>query len=104
MQNHRWLQTLQHAGTGGVSDDVVGGAGGQAGRQGAGAGAAGGGVDNAELDGVADLEVQVRSNGNVVTGGINIGRCKLAQGASRFVIQGTGSAGQNGGGHWRTRE
>ena len=95
---------LHNAGAGGVSDDVVGRASGDTSRQGAGAGSAGGGVDDTENNRVADLEVQKRSNGNVVTRGINIGRCKLAQGASRFVIQGTGSAGQNGGGHWRTRE
>jgi len=93
---------LQHAGCRCVGNDVIGGGQGDTGRQGAGAGAAGLAVDDAELDGVADLEVQVGSNGDLVATGVHVGLTERSGGSSGFVVKSAGRAGQNGGGHWLT--
>jgi len=90
---------LQHTCAGGVGDDVVGGASGQTGRQGAAAGASGLAVDHAELDGVADFQVQVGLHDDFIATGGNVGFAEGAGGASRLVVQGAGRAGQDGGGH-----
>ena len=95
---------LQHAGCRGVGNDVVGGAASDAGGQGATTGSTGLAVDDAELDGVADFEVQVGSNGDFVATGVHVGFTESTGGASGFVVEGAGRAGQDGGGHWLTKD
>ena len=90
---------LQHTSGSRVSDHVVGGASRNAGGQGAGAGTAGLAVHHAELDGIADFEVQERSNGDFVVSRVDVGFTEGAGGAGGLVVEGAGRAGQNGGGH-----
>ena len=56
-------------------------------------------VDNAELDGIADFEVQKGLDDDFVATGSNIGLTECSGGASGLVVEGAGRAGQNGGGH-----
>ncbi len=94
---------LQRTGGSGVGDHVVGGDGRQRGGQGAGASAAGLAVNHAEFHGVAHLEVQVGLDRDGVGTGIHARLTERAGGASGLVVKSAGRAGQNGGGHWRTR-
>ena len=95
---------LHHTSCRRVSDDVVGGGRADACGQSTGAGTAGLAVHDAELDGVADLEVQVRSNGDLVATDADIGLTERTGGSSGFVVKGAGRAGQYGGGHWLTED
>ena len=90
---------LQDAGGGGVGDHEVGGASSDASGQGAGTGAARLAVDHAELDGIADTEVQKRLDNDFVAGDGDVGFTEGAGGASGLVVESAGRAGQNGGGH-----
>lgn len=90
---------FQYASASGVGVDVVGRASDQAAGDCAGAGAAGLAVDDAELDGVVDFEVQEGLNDDFVATGSNVGFTERAGGASGLVVKGAGRAGQNGGGH-----
>ena len=91
---------LQHAGGGGVADDVIGGSSRDASRQGAGASAAGLAVDQAEINRIAYLKVQVRLNGDFVIGNRDASYRECAGGASRFVVKGAGRTGQDSDGHF----
>jgi hypothetical protein len=95
---------LQDAGGGGVGDHEVGGAGGDTSGQGAGTGAAGLAVDHAELDGVADTEVQKRLDNDFVAADGDVGFTEGAGGASGFVVESAGRAGQDSGGHGAYQE
>ena len=95
---------LQRTGVSGVANDEVGGAGRKTSGQSAGAGTAGLAVDDAELDGIANLEVEVGLNGDGVGSGVDTGFAERSGGSSGFVVEGAGRAGQNGGGHWLTRD
>ena len=89
----------QRTSGGGVADHVVSGACGQSGRKGARTSGAGFGVHHAELDGVADFEVQVGGDSNDISRVINVGLTEGCGGASRGVVEGAGGARQDGG-HW----
>ena len=80
---------LHVAGCGVVGDHVVGRATSDAGGEGACTHAAVGGVNNAEDNRIADLKVQVGSDGKGVGGEVNVGGGKLTQSAGGFVIEGT---------------
>ena len=95
---------LHHTSCRRVSDDVVGGGRADTCGQGAGAGAAGLAVDDAELDGVPDLEVQVRGDGDFVVCNADARLTESSGGSSGFVVEGAGRAGQYGGGHWLTED
>ena len=88
---------LQHAGAGGVGNHVVGGTSGDAGGEGAATGSAGVDVDDAELDGVADFEVQIGRNGDFVIDDVNSGFTEGCGSASRGVVEGAGGARKDGG-------
>ena len=88
----------QNAGGSDVANDVVGGASCNAGRQCAGSGAASL-VDDAEFDGIAYFEVVVGANVQQSASGRDVGGAEGGGGACRFVVQGAGRAGKNGGGH-----
>ena len=95
---------LHHTSCRCVSNDVVGGGRADACGQSAGAGAAGLAVDDAELDGVTDLEVQVRGDGDFVATDADVRFTESSGGSSGFVVEGAGRAGQYGGGHWLTKD
>lgn len=93
----------QFAGGSGVAEDVVSGGRRNGSGQSARASAAGLAVDNAELDGVADFEVQVGLDGDDVGADVDTGFTEGASGAGGLVVEGAGRAGQNGCGHWAYR-
>lgn len=82
-----------------VAQHVVGGDGRQRRRQRASAGTTGLGVDDAEFDGIANLEVQVRLDHDGVGADGHIAATESSGSASGFVVEGTGSAAKNGYGH-----
>jgi hypothetical protein len=93
----------QFTGGSGVAEHVIGGGCRDRSRQGAGAGAAGLAVNHAEFHGVAHLEIQVGLDRDGVGTDIHARFTERAGGASGLVVKSAGRAGQNGGGHWRTR-
>ena len=90
---------LQSASGGGVGNHVVGRASDEAGGNRTGAGAAGLAVDNAELDRVADFEVEISLHRDGVSTSVDVGLTEGSGGASGLVVESAGRAGQNGGGH-----
>ena len=89
----------QRTSVSGVTQHVVGGGCRDRGRQGAGAGAAGLAVHHAELDGIADFEVQVGLHRDDVGADVDASFTERTGGASGLVVESAGRAGQNGGGH-----
>ena len=89
----------QRTSVSGVAEDVVGGGSRDRSGQGARASAAGLAVDNAELDRVADLKVQVGLHRDDVGADVDIGFTEGSGGAGGLVVEGAGRAGQDSGGH-----
>ena len=89
----------QRTGGSGVAEHVVGGGVRDGSREGAGAGAAGLAVDDAEFHRIAHLEVQVGLDRDDVGASVDAGFTERSGGASRLVVESAGRAGQNGGGH-----
>ena len=100
-QNHTTSSSGHREGAGGcgVAQHVVGGAASDTRRQGAGTGAIGQGVEDAEDNRIANLEVQERLDGDDISRGIDASFTEGAGGAGGLVIQSAGRAGQNSGGH-----
>ena len=88
----------QGASAGGIADHVIGGASCNTRRQCASSGAASL-VDDAEFDGIAYFEVVVGTHVQDCANDGNVGGAEGGGGACRFVVQGAGRAGKNGGGH-----
>jgi len=100
-QNHATSSSRHGKGAGGcgVAQHVVGGTAGDASRKRAGAGAIRLSVEDAENNRITNLEIQVRLNRDDIGRGVDAGFTEGAGGASGFVIQSAGRAGQNSGGH-----
>ncbi len=94
----------QFTGGSGVAQHVVGGGCRDRSGQGARAGAAGLAVDNAELDRVADLEVQVGLHRDDIGADVDSGFTEGSGGAGGLVVEGAGRAGQDSGGHGAYQE
>ena len=60
-------------------------------------------VDDAELNGIANLQVEIGLNRDGVGSDVHAGSTERSGGSSGFVVEGAGRAGQYGGGHWLTR-
>lgn len=88
-------RVAQHVIRGGVGDRC---------RQSARTSTAGLAVDYAELHRITGFEVQVRGYGDYIGADVDTGFAESTGGAGGFVVEGAGRAGQNSGGHWRTKD